>query len=53
MLISIVMGPVVGCAWRDVQHALQMDRLRKQTEERQEEMMQRSQTEADMLTEEL
>nr|KAG5686096.1 hypothetical protein BaRGS_021348 [Batillaria attramentaria] len=32
-------------------HALQMDRLRLQTEEKQEQLMQRSQTEADMLTE--
>jgi hypothetical protein len=30
-----------------------MERLRKATEEKQEEIMQRSQTEADMLSEEL
>ena len=53
MLIPIFIPSVVGCACVDVQHVLQMDRLRKQTEERQEEMMQRSQTEADMLSEEL
>ncbi|KAK7455722.1 hypothetical protein BaRGS_00039462 [Batillaria attramentaria] len=39
--------------WRKRLHALQMDRLRLQTEEKQEQLMQRSQTEADMLTEEL
>ena len=53
MIIPIFIPLVVCCAYDDVQHVLQMERLRKQTEERQEEMMQRSQTEADMLSEEL
>ncbi|XP_025091314.1 CAP-Gly domain-containing linker protein 1-like isoform X4 [Pomacea canaliculata] len=35
------------------EHVLQMEKLRRQTEETREELMQRSQTEADMLTEEL